>query len=336
MQEHEVTASAEETPIAEASTSARDAIEKAFESLDAEEETPELTEEATEVEEVSEGPARGPDGKFVAKEKPQEDEPEPEVAPEVTPEAEEKPVEVLSDAPSRFSADAKAEWAKAPASIQGEIKRAISEMESGLAKKDEALRPLQPYIDMAAKGGTTIDAALGNYVAMEQLLARDPKAGMERLAMNMGKTLPDFIAQITGGEATSTDKDREILGLKQQIQSLQGQFGQVNDTIQQQQMSQTQAQVAAFAEQNPRFEELSPQIAEMLKTGFAQDLPSAYEMAEKLNPLPVAPLATPAPAQTRQPKSVTGSPTAGSNPATVKPSGTRNEALTRAFDRVGL
>lgn len=337
MTEEAITAPADPTPIAETpaetpqdapesgseaveaprAPSARDAIQKAFDTVDKAE---------------SDGQPRTPDGKFAKK----EGDTTPEVAEKPQDAPKEDPKPDLSDAPSRFSPDAKAAWASADPAIKGEVKRAMSELEKGIAQKDEQLAPLKPFMDMAAKAGTTVEAALSNYVNMENLLKSDPKAGFERIAGNMGMTLPDLLAKVSGTESTATEKDRQILGLQQEINALKGQVGQVSQSFQTQQMTQVESQVTAFAEQNPRFEELAPEIARLLETGYAQDLPTAYQMAEKLNPLQVATPATPAPAQTRMPKSVTGSPSAGSNPATAKPSGTRNEAVMRAFDRAGL
>ena len=304
--------------------SRRDALERALDSVN-------------DAEEAATGDrARGPDGKFVAKDT-QDTAPEAAKPDEAKPEdAKPDDNKALAEPPSRFSPDAKAAWASAPPAVQGEIKRAITEMEQGLAQKDATLEPLKPFMEMAQKSGTTVEAALANYVNLEQLLARDPRAGFERLAQNMGKTLPDMIAQISGTESQSTDKDREILTLRSEIDALKGQFGQVNQTIQQQQTSQVEAQVTAFAAENPRFEELSGEVARLLETGYASDLAGAYKIAEQLNPLTVAPPATPAPAQTRVPKSVTGSPSAGSTPANARPSGTRSEALQRAMAQAGL
>lgn len=297
--------------------SRREALEKAFETL---EDKPEGEKADRE---------RGPDGKFVAKDKPDE------------PVKAEQPAEAkeADDVPSRFSPDAKAEWQNVPAAVRGEVRRALTELESGLQKKDADLAPLKPYIDMAGKAGQRLDVVLGQYVAMENALRQDPVKGLTAIAQNMGLSLEALVGKVTGQapDQRSEAKDQEIVQLKQTVQQLQQQVGNVNKTVTQQQESVILKEVQAFAEQNPRFEELSQDIKFFLETGRASDLKGAYELAERLNPgpQPAAPAATPAaPAQTRPRRSVTGAPSSGSSPASGGSS--RSEAIKTAFERVGL
>lgn len=310
--------------------SRRDALEKAFKDVDGD--TPPEGEEAPTGER-----ARGPDGKFVAKEA-TEAKPEGEKAPE-TPEAPVK--QSVSAAPTRFSPDAKAEWEKAPESVRGEINRAITELETGLQQKSQQLEPLKPYFEMAKQHGVTVHETLDRYIRMEQALANDPRQGMELLARNFGMTLPDFIAKVSGQQPQGQegDKDRQILAMQREIEALKGEFGNVSKTLQEQKQTGIMQAVQMFAADNPRFEELAPEIQRLLETGYADSLEKAYELADRLNP--AAPIAapaatTPAPAQTRQPLSVTGAPGAGSNPANRQPSKSLNESLSRAFGAAGL
>ena len=314
-----------EAPVAndapEAPVGRREALEKAFEAMD-----------------KPEGPTRGPDGKFVARETAEKPaEPVQQKAPDTKAPEVKTP---LSEPPARFSADAKAAWEQAPEPVKGEIKRAIAEMERGIAEKDQALAPLKPYMDMAKQQGVALPEALGRYVAMEQLLYKDPIKGFEAIANNLGMTLGQLVGKITGQapEQQATAKDQEILSLKNEIQALKGQFGQVSQTIEQQRQASVMSSVQQFAREHPRFDELAPDIAKMLQTGFAADLEDAYAKADRLNPAPQpAPVATTAPpAQTRPALSVTGAPTTGSNPALRKPSNSRREALINAFGAAGL
>ena len=191
---------------------------------------------------------------------------------------------------------------------------------------------------MGAQHGVQVHEALGKYVAMEQLLAKDIGQGLAAIAQNFGMTLPDMLAKVSGQPSQSTDKDREILTLRQEIQAIRGEFGQVSQTVQQQREAAIMSDVQRFAESRPRFDELAPEITRLLQTGYASDLQDAYQKAERLNPGPqiAAPAAPMAAVQPRQPRSVTGSPASGSDPTFSKPSATRAEALSRAFSRVGL
>ena len=85
-------------------------------------------------------------------------------------------------------------------------------------------------------------------------------------------------------------------------------------------------------------------IEKLLTTGFTKDLSEAYQLAERLNPAPVAApvLAAPAAilqdpaAQTRQGSlSVTGAPGNGSDPAFRKPSPSIRDSIRNARAAIG-
>ncbi|WP_299830677.1 hypothetical protein [uncultured Roseobacter sp.] len=320
-------------PASEPRRTAREALEKAFSDPE-----PKKAEDAPQ--EPENGPARGPDGKFVSK----EDSPEAKEAPK-QPDAN-KEAANFNEAPARFSADAKQAWAQAPESVRAEIHRMQRELESGLQQKDEQIEPLKPYFDIAEKQGVKLSDALGRYITMEQALAKDPRKGMEALAQNFGMTLDQFISKVQtqqpqGGEQADP-RDQQITQLTETVQQLQQQLGQVSQTVGTHQEQAINRTIEEFASQagHERFDELSGEIAKMLQTGYASDLQDAYEKADRMNP--VAPTPDPVPtqnpepakpvaqAQTRQPRSLTGAPNPGSDPTMNRtPSKSPRDALKR-------
>ncbi|MEM6833293.1 MAG: hypothetical protein AAF562_06680 [Pseudomonadota bacterium] len=305
-----------------------DSIQKAFDSLDEVEPLADASQEAS-----SERP-RGPDGKFIAKNGNEQEKPQ-----EIAAKLEDQPS--IMDAPSRFSADAKAAWAEAPDAVKGEIHRAVRELESGLQQKDAQLAPLKPFFEMAEQHNTDVQTALGNYVRMEQLLAKDMKAGFEALAQNFGMTVEDMVAKATGGQSTSPDKDRHIATLTATVQQLQQQVSGVQQTQKTAQETQIMQQINAFAADKPAFDLLENDIAALLTQNEGMTLEQAYEEAlanaQKLMTV-LSPQPNPAPTPQQRPaRSVTGAPTStGSNPAARKPSANRGEAISRAFDAAGF
>jgi hypothetical protein len=281
------------------------------------------------------GQPRAPDGKFAAK--------QPDAAPvELKEPAKDADKTPLAEPPARFSPDAKAAWAQAPVPVQAEIKRAITELEGGLRQYQQVLEPIKPYFDLAKQHGTTVHDALGNYVRMEQMLAKDPRAGLTAIAQNFGWTLEQMIAFVSDGKPAAQGqpdpRDRVIAELRQELAGLKGQVGTVTQTLEQQRVSETMKHVESFAAQHPRFAELENDILRLLQTGYADSLEAAYQYAERLNPAPQpAAAAAPVPApQTRPARSVTGAPNAGSTPGSRPPSSNRREALTNALSQVGL
>ena len=95
----------------------------------------------------------------------------------------------------------------------------------------------------------------------------------------------------------------------------------------------------------PEFQKL---VFRLLSTKMAEDLKGAYDMADRLNPAPVATGAQPAtgsnPATPKpgaaQPRngnlSITGGPGSGSNPAKRKAPSTARESVENAFASLGL
>lgn len=308
--------------------SAREALEKAFsEEPEKKAEEPKAEEKQPEAKDAKE-----PDKKAKPEEKDAKDAKEPQEDGEKAKKEEPK----ASKAPSRFSPDAKAEWEKAPASVRAETERAIREMEKGIAEKDATIKPLEPFLKMAKAHNTTLETALANYVGIEQLLRKDPAQGLRQLATNMGWTPQQMIDVLSGKQSEAKDpKDQEILALRQELQAIKGQIGGVQQNMQQQRQETTLASVEKFAAEHERFDELAPEIARMLQTGYATDLKDAYEKADRMNPKPPAPTPEPTPAppaQTRPARSPQGAPSPGSNPATQRtPSKSPREALQRAF-----
>lgn len=294
---------------------------------------------------------RTPDGKFAPK-----DQAAPEAVAEAAPEAE-KPAEAATpdDAPSRFSHDAKAVWKDVPPAVKGEVNRAFSELEKGLnhyKAYGEQFRGVEQYAQMAANSGKSLDSVLQAYVGAEQMLRRDPVKGIEHILSNVGITPQQYAAHIMGmqPDQQAHESQQTIIDLRNQISQLQQQFGNVSQTIEQQQQAEALRQIESFKAGKPRFEDLRNDMKFFMETGKAQTLEDAYMMADRLNPAPVnvapqtavaaAPIAASSPnpaAQTRKAAlSVVGAPTSGSNPANRKPASTREEAINRAFARVGL
>lgn len=279
----------------------------------------------------TDGPDRGPDGKFIAKDATDK----PADAQEASKDTKEK----LTDPPARFSEDAKKAWAEAPEAVRAEAQRAIRETEQGIQQYKQQLEPIQPFLQMAKGDPQQLASAMGRYVNTENMLRENPVAGFTEIARNMGLSPQQVGAMLMGQESGKADpRDQEINTLRQKLNQLEQGFTSVNQTMTQQREQAVLSQVEQFAQANPRFDELSEEIATMLDTGYAKDLQDAYDKAARLNPAPAAePEPAPAqPAQTRPARSVTGAPTSGSNPAHRQPSTNRREALERSFQRAGL
>lgn len=300
-------------------------------------------------------------GKFAAKEQPQQQ--------PASQEAKDSPHRAI---PERFKSDqaASAEWEKAPESVRAAVHRVTREMEQGITKYKadaEEYGELKEYRELASKHGTSIKRALDNYVGIEQLLNKDPIAGLEKVVSNLGLkrqdgsavTLRDVAGYILGQkpEDVASRQDAVIQSLNRQIEELKTQIGGVTKNIESQQTQTLASTITGFAQEKdasgnpirPRFDELEADIAFFLTSDKIDEslpvrerLSEAYKLAERLNPAPQT--AFQPPAQTRNApdpnaeaqtlidkgsKSVSGAPS-GDQPGKRSPSSSIRESLRRA------
>lgn len=268
--------------------------------------------------------------------------------------AEVKPSHTAEDAPARFTDTAKAKWHAADPEIRGEVLRMQRELTDGFQKYKSAAErdnALAEYHEIAGKSGTTLKEAIARYYGLEEKIRTDLLGGLDDVIANAtgGKySLRDIAAHVMGQkpEDVQSQSDATIRELKNEIAALKEQVGGVTSTIKQQREQSTLTEINKFAADHPRFEELSEDIALFMKTGRAKDLPSAYELAERLNPAPAKVLdlkpdasSAPAPDLSAQPdkgqKSINGAPSPGLTSSTKRVAKSLDDALDRAFGAVG-
>jgi hypothetical protein len=294
-----------------------------------------------------EPPARAENGKFASKEPAQQP-----AKPAVEAKAAEpvKPSFTASEAPARFSPDAKAKWAETDESVRGETERAIRELTEGHTKYKAAAErdsTLNEYHEMAKQSGKDLRTVVGEYVNMEQTLRKDLVGGLDTICQRLGVSLKDVAAHVLNQPADqqASQHDATIRELKAEIADLKSSVGNVTQTFQQQQTMAVGKEVQDFAAAHPRFDELSEDIAFFLQHK-TKDLAEAYSLAERLNPAPAAAATAPAAASSAvidlpaQPdkgqKSIHGAPSSGSIPVAKKRVAlSLDESLDRAFGRTG-
>jgi hypothetical protein len=250
--------------------------------------------------------------------------------------------------PARLSAEAKAQWAALPPAVKADVHRTIREMQGGIEKyRTEATRwqtDVAPYETLAQQYGMDIKGVLADYEGMARMMATNPVQVFDTLAKRHGFTLQDVAANVLGQDLDDYAKQtsQEIARLQQENMELKRQ----TQTYTQRQQQEVQSFITDFAVKNPRYGELEPQIAGILRSGLVTAteprlrLQEAYEIADRLKPAPRTAPAPQNPAiadQTRKGQlSITGAPGSGSNPANRKTPASAREALDRAFDQYGL
>ena len=308
--------------------------------------------------EMQSGRARDQSGRFAKGEAKSEVTAKPSEVSAKSGEVAAKPGEVASqtteqpinpdEPPARLSAEAKAQWGALPPAVKADVHRTIREMQGGIEKyRTEATRwqtDVAPYETLAQQYGMDIKGVLADYEGMARMMATNPVQVFDTLAKRHGFTLQDVAANVLGQDLDDYAKEtsQEIARLQQENMELRRQ----TQTYTQRQQQEVQSFIADFAVKNPRYGELEPQIAGILRSGLVTAteprlrLQEAYEIADRLKPAPRTAPAPQTPAiadQTRKGQlSITGAPGSGSNPANRKTPASAREALDRAFDQYGL
>jgi len=280
--------------------------------------------------------------------------PTPEAAANPDPEAEAAAAEAAKAAeaaeqalaaPDRFTSAAKTEWANTPPAVQAEVDRMRTELESGLSQKDEQLKKyegLEEFVSLAESQGQTVADMAKNYAGMENMLRKDPIAGFQQIAQNLGLNFQQVAAHVLNVQPNqqAMQYEQTINGLRNELSGLKLQFQNIDNSMTEQNNAALQGEIEAFAKDHEHFETVRADMGGLISSEMAKDLPEAYELAVKMRGLTATPkkitkdedLA----AQTQKGKlSVDGAPASGSNPDKAKPPKSAREAVDRAFATIG-
>ncbi len=267
--------------------------------------------------------------------------------------------------PSRFAKEAHPDWDITPERVQAETERALKELTDGLEKhKGEAEKYRNDYgsfeqiiaqnRDNFARRGIMPAQAFGMLLNAQATLDANPIMGIARIAQTYGihpMQAAQQLAALAQGQQRQPqyqqqpqfDPRRAFAPYAQEIHSLKSQLEEI-------QTAPIKQEIARLQSEKPFFEMLRPRMADLVTKGRAHTPAEAYDLAvaedaqlkeaiEALNARKgqdAQQQGTPEHIREKAKLSVTGSPTSGSNPSTRKPAGSAREALQAAFSQVGL
>lgn len=220
-------------------------------------------------------------------------------------------------APARLLPSERDVWVSTPRAIQAAWERmetehaAASEQYRAASEFHESLRQ---YDDMAKQAGTSVKDALSRYVEFDKAVAQDFGRGVTQIIQANGKNPVEAVAQIMRaagvlpaqlgaylqGQPTQPKQQQQQPQQDPTAQAALQKVQQLEKFIQEQQQKaefaakeqeiQERVIAPAMAEM-PRFNELSEDIAKILKSGMIDTslspdvkLKEAYFMADRLNP----------------------------------------------------
>jgi len=257
---------------------------------------------------------RDPTGKFAANEKPAETEAkgkegedsaqvakEPEAGTGQDKTAQDRPSEGkrYPEPPARFQPDSKEQWRNVPRSVQRDVEVMTREHDT-YRQSHERYEPVRQYDEIARQNGRTLQDSLAKVVEIEDALAKNPIAGLDRVLQEVGPRKPNGqpyslfeVAQHIVSQGPQAYQQMSSQAQQEMSQTRVQQLEQENAQLKQAQQGQALASqiIAPFAQTHPRYFELEDDIALFLQSGRidpslspAEKLAAAYDMAERLNP----------------------------------------------------
>ena len=210
---------------------------------------------------------------------------------------------------------------------ESEYKKGVSTYKAEADRAKGYEEAIAPFVPELQKQGISPAAWINNLGRAHMVLSTAPQNQriemFQRLAQDYGIQLN------SSGEIVQQQQDPYTQQLMQQLQYMNNEVSSIKGRFAQEEESRLQAEISKFSsdvEKHPHFEVVKGEMAQLLETGFAQDLKTAYDKAVRLNPdvwaLEQDRLLTQAQKQASKAQQVAKAKAAAVSPRSVTPSGT--------------
>lgn len=174
----------------------------------------------------------------------------------------------------------------------GEVVKQYEQALGGYRELDQLVEHYQQ--DFIRRGISPVQA-FATLLNAQATLDRDPREGLTQIAATYGMDIRPFLY---GPNAMQQQPDPVAAQLNERIVQLQQQLQAVTGTVSQREQAAAQAEEQAraremetlhseidtFSTGKPFFEDVKPMMAALLRSGQAQGLPDAYDMAVNAHP----------------------------------------------------
>lgn len=169
---------------------------------------------------------------------------------------------------------------------ESEYKKGVSAYKAEADNARSLTEAIAPFVPELQQNGIHPAAWINNLGRAHMILSKAPYEQkmqvFQRLAQDYGIDLN--LGQVNSGTDTTQYQDPQALALKSQIDQLNQQVQQVTSWRAQEEQSRLNNEIASFSADKPHFEALRETMAQLLESGQAQDLNSAYDKAKWLVP----------------------------------------------------
>lgn len=250
------------------------------------------------------GRLRGPDGKFVAK----PDSAEPVASQEPTAEAAKpaaitasEPAQQPLEAPARWTAEKKAQFAAWPRDVQETVLERIKEQEADYTRKTteaaelrrtaepilNAIKPFEQYLNqVASRIGSTSDKMIANLVGVEYQLRTGQPHEKAQALLQIAAEYGIDLAAMSRGEMPAAP-DPHYTQLRQSFGTIEQRLSRFEQMMEQEQQRQTAQQIESFATaadeagrpKHPHFERVRGVMGQLMGGDTTLTLEQAYQKA---------------------------------------------------------
>lgn len=208
----------------------------------------------------------------------------------------------LVEAPQSFLPQAREVWRNTPHAVQTEVARLVQEHEAASQQTRETVEryeSIRQFDDLARSNGRDLRESLEKMGHVENLLQRNPLAGLNAILMEIGPRKADGqpfslyeVAQFVAQQEPSSYQQMVAQGQQPDEPKEDPRVAQLEQRLAQMAEQQAHATIVEpFAREHPRFQELERDIAFFLQSGRIPEslspvdrLAAAYDMAERINP----------------------------------------------------
>ena len=210
---------------------------------------------------------------------------------------------------------------------ESEYKKGVSTYKAEADRAKGYEEAIAPFVPELQKQGISPAAWINNLGRAHMVLSTAPQNQriemFQRLAQDYGIQLN------SSGEIVQQQQDPYTQQLLQQLQYTNNEVSTIKGRLAQEEESRLQAEISKFSsdvEKHPHFEVVKGEMAQLLETGFAQDLKTAYEKAvwnvPEVRQLEIEKLVSKASNQVSKAQQVAKAKAAAVSPRSVTPSGT--------------
>jgi Skp family chaperone for outer membrane proteins len=194
------------------------------------------------------------------------------------------PTDLLAEAPQSWAPERRADWAKVPPEVRDYLHQREGELQQGFQKvaqrsnvAESVLSEFMPYADTLQAEGATPVTAIRTLLQTAHALRTGGQEYRKAIIMSLAQQY---------GVDLQSEYNPQQAAVEAQLQALSTEKMYGMTQIQQREQQQVQEQFNAFANdpKNEFFPKVRGVMAQLVSSGIAQDLPSAYQMAVGLVP----------------------------------------------------